>query len=212
MTGRMIKQAPIAVESYDKRDMRSQFAALCYRIKNDRVKVGDVIGNVLEKTILSTRIRTPNNQIVTIPNSTIVSSNIVNYTATNRELKEPLIINTTITLGYDVPWRLVHKVLIDAANITENISHDFKAFVLQTALNDFSVSYELKAYSELGILPSLVPSIYSELHQNIQDKCNEAGIEILSPHFSAIRDGSHSTIPSNYLPDDYQAPGFKIDR
>ena len=178
----------------------------------DLVKVGDVVGNVLEKTILSTRIRTPNNQIVTIPNSTIVSTNIVNYTATNRELKEPLILNTTITLGYDVPWRQVHEVLIDAAKATNNISKEFQPFVLQTALNDFSVSYELKAYSELGLRPSLVPRIYSEMHQNIQDKCNEAGIEILSPHFSAIRDGSHLTIPSNYLPDDYQAPGFKIDK
>ncbi len=177
----------------------------------DLVKVGDVTGNVLEKTILSTRIRTPNNQIVTIPNATIVSSNIVNFTATNRELKEPLILNTTITLGYDIPWRKVHQVLVDAAFITEGISNDFQPFVLQTALNDFYVEYELKAYSQLGIAPSLIPSLYSLLHQNIQDKCNEADIEILSPHYRAVRDGSHSTIPMEYLPENYQPPGFKIE-
>ena len=177
----------------------------------DLVKVGDVIGNVLEKTILSTRIRTHDNQIVTIPNATIVSSNIINYTATNRELKEPLILNTTITLGYDIPWRKVHQVLIEAALATKNISHDFEPFVLQTALNDFYVSYELKAYTKLGLVPAKVPQIYSELHQNIQDKCNEADIEILSPHYRAIRDGHHTTIPADYLPDNYQAPGFKID-
>ena len=52
--------------------------------------------------------------------------------------------------------------------------------------------------------------IYSQLHQNIQDKCNESDIEILSPHYSAIRDGHQITIPANYLPEDYQAPGFRF--
>ncbi len=177
----------------------------------DLVKVGDVIGNVLEKTILSTRIRTPNNQIVTIPNASIVSNNIINFTATNRELQKPLIVSTTITLGYDNPWRKVHEVLIEAALATNNISKEFPPFVLQTSLNDFYVSYELKAYTELGLLPSKIPFVYSELHQNIQDKCNEAGIEIMSPHYTALRDGNQNTIPANYLPEDYHAPGFKID-
>lgn len=54
-------------------------------------------------------------------------------------------------------------------------------------------------------------NIYSELHQNIQDQCNEADIEILSPHYSAIRDGNHNTIPADYLPENYQAPGFRLD-
>lgn len=177
----------------------------------DLVKVGEITGNVFEKTILSTRIRTPNNQIVTIPNSSIVSNNIINYTASNRELKEPLILNTTITLGYDVPWRKVHETLIKAALATKHISHQYSPFVLQTSLNDFCVSYELKAYTELDLPPSRIPLVYSELHQNIQDKCNEVGIEILSPHYYSIRDGNHNTIPDNYLPSDYQAPSFRIE-
>lgn len=177
----------------------------------DLVKVGDVIGNVLEKTILSTRILTPNNQIVTIPNSNIVSNNIINYTATNRELNEPLILNTTITLGYDIPWRKIHQTLKEAAKATTNISDKHEPLVLQTSLNDFYVSYELKAYTKLGLKPSLVPLVYSELHQNIQDKCNEVGIEIMSPHFTALRDGNPTTIPENYLPPDYESPGFKIN-
>jgi small-conductance mechanosensitive channel len=177
----------------------------------DLVKVGEVTGSVLEKTILSTRIRTPNNQIVTIPNASIVANNIINYTATNRELKQPLILNTTITLGYDNPWRKVHEVLVEAALATNHISKEFRPFVLQTSLNDFYVSYELKAYTELALSPIEIPRIYSELHQNIQDKCNEAGIEIMSPHYTALRDGNQNTIPANYLPEDYQAPGFKID-
>ena len=92
----------------------------------------------------------------------------------------PLVLHTTITLGYDVPWRLVHEVLIDAARGTEHILEKPEPFVLQTSLDDFYVSYELNACTET---PKLMPRIYSHLHQNIQDKCNEAGIEILSPHY-----------------------------
>ncbi len=80
-------------------------------------------------------------------------------------------------------------------------------FILQTGLNVFYVSYELNAYTNR---PLIRANIYSQLHQNIQDKCNEAEIEILSPHYSALRDGNQNTIPENYLPQDYTAPGFRI--
>jgi small-conductance mechanosensitive channel len=79
--------------------------------------------------------------------------------------------------------------------------------VLQTSLGDFYVSYELNAHTDQ---PNKMAAIYSELHQNIQDSCNEAGIEILSPHYGALRDGNPSTIPSEHLPKDYQAPPFHI--
>ncbi len=173
----------------------------------DRVKVGDFVGVVLEKTVLSTRIHTPNNEIVTIPNSTMIASSVINYTATIRDVKEPLILHTTITLGYDVSWRKVHQVLIEAALATSDILEEPAPFVLQTSLDDFYVSYELKAYTNQ---PSRMPKIYSQLHQNIQDKCNEAEIEIMSPHYSAVRDGHQNTIPENYLPNDYTPPGFRF--
>ena len=174
----------------------------------DRIKIDQYIGWVLERTILSTRIRTNNNEIVTIPNATMIASSIVNYTATLRDIGNPLIINTTITLGYDVPWRKVYEALIKAALATDRILDDPPPFVWQTSLNDFYISYQLRAYSnattELGY-------IYSQLHENIQDQCNEAGIEILSPHYGALRDGNQNTIPEDYLPKDYTAPGFRID-
>jgi hypothetical protein len=54
-------------------------------------------------------------------------------------------------------------------------------------------------------------TIYSLLHQHIQDVCSERGIEIMSPHYRSERDGNMSTIPASYLPKDYVAPGFKIN-
>ena len=175
----------------------------------DRVKIGDALGDIVEKTLLVTRIRTPKNVVVTMPNSTVLTSNVINYSATVDDPDSPpLILHTTITLGYDVPWRKVHQVLLEAAQATPHLLNEPKPFILQTSLDDFYVSYELNAYTDH---PLMMTATYSHLHQNIQDKCNEHDIEILSPHYSAVRDGHHSTIPANYLPKDYQAPGFRIE-
>lgn len=174
----------------------------------DRVQIAEVKGDILEKTILSTRIRTAKNEIITIPNANLITSNIKNFTTALRDINEPLILHTTVTLGYDVPWRQVHQVLIESAHSSPSILEEPAPFVLQTALGDFSVSYELNAYTNN---PSIMPQIYSQLHQNIQDKCNEAGIEILSPQYSALRDGNQHTIPEDYLPQNYTAPGFRVN-
>lgn len=172
----------------------------------DRIQIGDVTGDVLEKTLLVTRIITPTNRIITIPNSSLLSSNVINFSVASRELQRYLILQTTVTLGYDLPWRTVHETLTQAALATADILPEPEPFVLQTSLDDFYVSYQLNAYTDH---PERMVKIYSVLHQNIQDHCNEAGIEIMSPSYSALRDGHHSTIPENYLPSDYRAPGFR---
>jgi len=173
----------------------------------DKISIGDVIGDVIEKGLLVTRIRTPANRIITIPNSSLLNTNVINFSVSQREFKQPLILQTTVTLGYDLPWRKVHATLKEAALATQFIVSEPAPFVLQTSLDDFYVSYQLNAYTDH---PSKMVYIYSELHQNIQDKCNEVGIEIMSPHYKALRDGNHSTIPENYLPEDYQSPAFGI--
>ena len=167
----------------------------------DRVKIADTMGDVIEKTLLVTRVRTAKNADITIPNSMVLGSHIINYSSSAQ-----LILHTTVTIGYDVPWRQVHELLIAAARATDRIMVDPKPFVLQTALNDFSVSYELNAYTDA---PSSMASVYSALHANIQDRFNEAGVEIMSPHYSTLRDGNMTTIPAEYLPSDYQPPAIR---
>ncbi|MGB2925047.1 MAG: mechanosensitive ion channel family protein [Limnothrix sp.] len=174
----------------------------------DRVQIGDTKGDVIEKTLLVTRICTIKNEVITIPNSAVLTSHIVNYSEAKNDPKTPpLILHTTITLGYDVPWRKVHEVLINAANETEYTLQEPKPFILQTSLDDFYVSYEINVHTNE---PKQMMEIYSSLHKNIQDKCNEADIEILSPHYGAMRDGNQITIPANYLPDDYEIPSFRV--
>jgi len=157
----------------------------------DRVLISQVTGDVVEKTLLVTRIRTPLNEIVTIPNSTVMNTHTVNYSSEAPE--RGLILHTSVSLGYDVPWRAIHSALIDAALLTERVIKEPKPFVLQSSLDDFYVTYTIHAYTKE---PSKMAFTYSELHQHIQDVCAERGIEILSPHYRSMRDGNASTIPA----------------
>ncbi len=118
-----------------------------------------------------------------------------------------VILHTSVTIGYDAPWRTIHKLLIDAALKTKHILHDPAPFVLQNALDDSYVEYEINAYTRT---PLQMVNIYSELHANIQDSFYEAGVEIMSPVFHALRDGNHVAIPDQFLPKDYRAPGFRV--
>jgi small-conductance mechanosensitive channel len=156
----------------------------------DRVKIADTVGDVVEKTLLVTRVRTPKNVEVVIPNSAILSNQILNYSALASS--RGLILNTTVTIGYDAAWRTVHELLRRAALETDGILHDPPPFVLQTSLNDFHISYELNAYTGR---PNEIQEIYSRLHEAIQDAFNLAGVEIMSPAYHALRDGNMVTIP-----------------
>lgn len=157
----------------------------------DRIRVGDAEGDVIEKTLLVTRIRTIKNVDISIPNASVLAQQIVNFSSSAD--RRGLILHTTVTLGYDVPWRTVHAHLIDAALATTHVQADPPPYVLQTALNDFHATYQINAYTDQ---PLLSAEIYSELHQNIQDALHAGGIEIMSPHYLAIRDGSGRAVPN----------------
>lgn len=171
----------------------------------DRVKIADTMGDIIEKTLLVTRVRTIKNVDISIPNSMVLGSHIINFSSSAKE--KGLILHTTVTIGYDVPWKKVHELLIAAAKSSDNILDNPAPFILQTSLDDSYVSYELNAYTGS---PGTMAKTYSEIHQNIQDRFNEAGIEIMSPHYSAVRDGNQTAIPEDYLPKGYRPKPFRI--
>jgi small-conductance mechanosensitive channel len=173
----------------------------------DRVMIGDEVGDVIEKSLLLTRIRTIKNEEVTIPNSTIMSRHTINYSSASQDLG--LILHTTVTIGYNIPWRTVHQLLVSAAKSTSGVLNQPEPFVLQTSLDNSYVSYQINAYTNQ---PNRMADIYSELHQNIQDKFNEAKVEILSPRYESIRDGNQATTPADYLPEGYRPPAFRISK
>jgi small-conductance mechanosensitive channel len=172
----------------------------------DRVRIGDTVGEVIDRSLLVTHLRTIKNEDVTVPNSMVLNAHIVNYSARAKE--EGLILHTSVTIGYDAPWRTVHGLLIGAARKTRHILAEPEPFVLQTALNDFYVTYELNAHTDE---PRQMANTYSTLHCNIQDAFNEAGVEIMSPHYGQLRDGNRSTIPDAYLPADYVPRSIRVE-
>jgi small-conductance mechanosensitive channel len=163
----------------------------------DRIKINDVTGDVIEKTILVTRLKTIKNEEITIPNLTILQGNTVNYSVFSK--KEGLIIHSTVTMGYENPWQDVHRALIDAALMTEHILPTPAPFVLQSSLDDFYVTYQINAYTAEANRQAV---IYSHLHQNIQDVFNARGLEGVSPHYRSGRDGNPKTFPPSYLSPD----------
>ncbi len=171
----------------------------------DRVKIGETVGDIVEANMLVVRVRTIKNVEITIPNAAVLSGHILNYSAKARD--GGLILHSTVTIGYDVPWRQVHELLIGAAQKTTDIVAEPTPFVLQTSLDDFYVSYQINAYTHQA---NRMAVIYGELHQHIQDAFAVAGVEIMSPHYRAMRDGNMVTLPSDQLPADYSAPAFRV--
>jgi small-conductance mechanosensitive channel len=144
----------------------------------DRIKVGDVVGDVVEMRQQVTHLRTPKNEEVTIPSSTILNSHVVNYSSLASE--GGLILHTTVGIGYETPWRQVEAMLIDAANRTEGLKREPPPFVLQTGLGDFCVTYEINVYCDK---PQEMARLYTALHQNILDVFNEHGVQIMTPAY-----------------------------
>ncbi|MCR4613885.1 MAG: mechanosensitive ion channel family protein [Bacteroidaceae bacterium] len=161
----------------------------------DFVKINGIEGEVVEKTAFVTRLRTMKNEIVTVPNSAIMSSEAVNYSSA-AEQRKGVIIHTEVTIGYGVPRETVENLLLDAALSCTKLQKKPAPFVRIRALEDFYVRYEINAYT----LNSLqLSACYSELHKAILDHFFEAGVEIMSPHFKAERDGNPVEIPESYL-------------
>ncbi len=161
----------------------------------DRVKIGETIGDVVEKSMLVTKIKTLKNEDVTIPNATIINTHLWNYSKNAKDLG--VILHTSITIGYNVPWEKVNKLLIKAAGQTKLTMEKPPPFVLQKSLDNYSVEYELNVYTNDA---HKMPLIYSELHRNILEVFNEAKVEILSPKYVASRDGNKKTIPAKKEP------------
>jgi len=157
--------------------------------EGDRVSIGDVVGVVTDIRMMVTRIRTPKNEIVVIPNTSILTTNVVNYSTMARERK--LILHTVVGIGYDTPWRQVEAMLLLAASRTEGLLQEPPAFVLQNGLGDFAVNYELNVYcgNDAQML-----QLYSKLHAQILDVFNEYGVQIMSPAYEGDPQGA-KTVP-----------------
>ena len=156
----------------------------------DFIKYGDTEGFVIEKSVLVTRIRTRKNDVITIPNSNLMTSQTTNYTFSAHNYG--IVVHTKVTIGYDMQWQKIRDLLLDAAAKTSHLQKKPEPFVRITALDDFYVEYEINAYTRKS---DLLGDIYSELHQNILDSFHSNGVEIMSPHIFAHRNDLELQIP-----------------
>ncbi len=144
----------------------------------DYVRLGETEGVVSEVGMLSTKVITLRGEEVTVPNGVVIGGPVHNFTRLTRG--QGAQVSTSVTIGYDAPWRTVEALLLSAASRTAGLRPDAKSYVLQRALQDFYVQYDLVVRLEQ---PLDRPQVMSRLHANIQDAFNEAGVQIMSPHF-----------------------------
>ncbi|MDD3534736.1 MAG: mechanosensitive ion channel [Candidatus Cloacimonetes bacterium] len=162
----------------------------------DYIKVGDKEGFVIDASLLNVRIKTVKNVEISIPNSVALSGNIMDYSTYAREGN--LIVHTPVAMGYEVPWKQVKELLIQAALNSEGILKHKPPFVHVKELKDYYIVYELNAYTDKA---AALGGIYSELNANVLDVFNAAGIEMLLPMYNAVRDGKQSSIPPKTMPE-----------
>ena len=144
----------------------------------DRIKVDDAFGDVVDMKLYVTRLRSVKNEEIIIPNSSLINSNVINYSSLAKQ--QGLILHTTVGIGYETPWRLVEEMLKTAADRTEGLLKQPPPFVIQKLLGDFAITYEINAYCDN---PNKMMLVYSSLHQNILDVFNENNIQIMTPAY-----------------------------
>jgi small-conductance mechanosensitive channel len=166
----------------------------------DIVKIGQHVGAVETAGLMVTRLRTPKNEEVIVPNSQILGADVVNFSTLAKQ--RGLILHTTVGIGYETPWRQVEAMLLEAANRTEGLLKEPEPFVLQTALGDFAVTYEINVYCDT---PVLMPRLYTALHRNVLDVFNEYGVQIMTPAYEGDPE-QPKLVPRDAW---YQAPAKK---
>jgi small-conductance mechanosensitive channel len=162
----------------------------------DRIQVDNFIGYVEEQKALVTRIRSLKNEDIVIPNSTLLNSNIINYTKGAKE--RGVILHTTVGIGYETPWRQVDAMLKMAADRTDGILKEPRPFVLKQSLGDFAIVYEINGYCKEA---TRMPQVYNELHEHILDLFNENNVQIMTPAYEGDPE-----IPKVVPKDQWHAP------
>ncbi len=144
----------------------------------DMVKIQDTFGEIVETSLLVTRVRTPKNEFVVIPNSVILNNQLLNYSELAR--KNGVILSTTVGIGYEVPWRQTEAMLLLAAERTEGVAREPAPFVHQLELGGFDIKYELNVHC---LNAHAMLHVRTALHRNILDLFNEHGVQIMTPAY-----------------------------
>ena len=153
------------------------------------VRVAEHEGTVTNLGAFTTRIRTGMGEELTIANSQVLGAVTRNYSRTVKG--RGFIVDTTVTIGYDTPWRQVNAMLVEAARRTPGVLMDPQPQVFQVALSDFYPEYRLVCQA-VPEQPRPRAEVMSLLHAHVQDVFNEHGVQIMSPHY--LGDPAHAKV------------------
>jgi small-conductance mechanosensitive channel len=168
----------------------------------DFVRLGDAEGIVTGLNMLSVKLRTFQGEEITVPNGVVVGLITTNYTRLAASGASYLA--STVSIGYDTPWRQVRGLLLLAAERTEGIRRDPPPMVVTDALEDFYVRYRLLVCLED---PTARVIARDRLHASILDAFNEFGVQIMSPNYEADPEGRKVVPPDRW----YAAPAARPD-
>ena len=168
--------------------------------EGDVIRIGDVTGRVIKVRLQVTHVRTIKNEEVIVPNSSIVGTEVINYSTL--AATDGLILHTSVGIGYETPWQQVEALLLEAASRTPGIRKEPKPFVLQTALGDFAVTHQINVYMDTATTMSRT---YAALHRNVLDVFNEYGVQIMTPAYEGDPEKPKVVPPSEW----YAAPAVK---
>jgi len=171
----------------------------------DVVQIEGVFGKVTEKTLLVTRVVTAGREHVAIPNSKVLTDSVTNYST--HGLNHGVAVSVSATIGYDVDWRTVHKLLLEGAARTEQIATDPAPRVLEQSFGNYSVEYDLRAWTKTsdGIFET-----YAALRRNVLDAFADAGVEIMTPTILSHRDASELAVPTERFPNRPHPGGIRL--
>jgi small-conductance mechanosensitive channel len=165
--------------------------------KGDYVRIGEHEGTIVEIGTFTTRMRTGLGEEIVLPNAMVVGATTKNYSRAAPGTM--FVLDTTVTIGYDTPWRQVEAMLIEAAGRTPGIVATPAPRVFQTALGDFYVEYRLVTLAS-PVDPRPRAEMLSGLHRNVQDVFNEYGVQIMSPHYMLDPPTAKVVPPANWYP------------
>ncbi|PYM06247.1 MAG: hypothetical protein DMD82_09245 [Candidatus Rokuibacteriota bacterium] len=171
----------------------------------DRVRIGEHLGDVVSLGYFATKLRSPRNEEITLPNGQVAAQPIVNFTRLAG--KAGLVLHTQVTIGYGAEWKTVHGLLIEAAGRVEGVEREPEPWVFQRSLNDYHITYEICCVTRESHQQLL---LYSRLHEEIQDAFARAGVEILSPAYSSLRDANAPVLPDEPKGPRAEPGGFRI--
>jgi small-conductance mechanosensitive channel len=171
----------------------------------DVIQIEDVYGMVTEKTLLVTRVLAAGQEYVTIPNAKVLNNSVTNYSM--HGLNKGVAVSVVATIGYDVDWRTVHKLMLEGAARTEQIATEPSPRVLEQSFGNYSVEYHLRAWTRTseGIFET-----YAALRRNVLDTCADGGVEIMTPTILSHRDASELAVPVERFPNPPRPHGIRV--